>query len=826
MSHSLLKMGKVSARAVAILIFAIISIQSVKGQKFYIVTTPDSPCPVPGNESGSASGYGVMNGSGEGQRCFTLQQFVTNFANFSHINNFTLELEPGEHSLISFLFVHTIVSLTMMSEAATINCTPPHAGFELNILESVIIEGITFMGCRDIKVSYTDLLRFENSSLQLPEQGSLVLDFVLNATIIRSTFSESGNEIAALHIVNGSSVHVQDCIFSHLKTKAVHSAESTLVIDSSMFENISQIHSGFGSVIEADSYKGSAVIINCGFIRNGLGNGTLGIIFVLIINYGNGSIIHGNRFIQNTGRVFYIIIESDFNPVIIDQNLFDNNSGPGAALYANTVGASLTISQNNFTNNSDGAVNLLVYDSNVTISDCSFSSNTKLENGGAAVNVYKLDNNYPGYGSISLKILRSQFVDNSANGTGGALRISPPSSLQNLVSIELSTFSGNRAQSAGAVYIENCVNCTFGVNLTTFDNNMATEDHAGAVAIEGETMHLVFVLNSTFVNNTAPRSYAGAVYIDAAYTDMIGSTFLNNLAQYCGALALNSEDTDILQSAFISNSAVTDGGVICTFPGVNNVSILTGNFSHNHAGRNGGVLTTQLPVKKEYENKSISLRIQLYSYFDHNTAGAHGGVFATFTQSKFDVESTSFLNNQAGIEGGVMYVTGTNSSVTIFSDSLLGFNSATSRGGAISINGSSMFISDTHIFNNSADMGAVISACNSDVGTFPASLLSQREDQNFPNCVLYDVAENQPTSAAVTTATIPPTRAKHSNGIAVAIVIPIVCLLVLALFVVAVFAFAYWRGCLKCKKSVNIGADRYKVGKSDDPDYTPLMDNA
>ena len=95
--------------------------------------------------------------------------------------------------------------------------------------------------------------------------------------------------------------------------------------------------------------------------------------------------------------------------------------------------------------------------------------------------------------------------------------------------INSSIFSSNQAPQAGAVYIEAPVNCTFGINVTTFDNNMATEGHAGAVAIEGQIQE-VLLLNSTFTNNTAPHSCAGAVYIHAADTYMLGSNFLNNLA--------------------------------------------------------------------------------------------------------------------------------------------------------------------------------------------------------------------------------------------------------------------------------------------------------
>ena len=205
-----------------------------------------------------------------------------------------------------------------------------------------------------------------------------------------------------------------------------------------------------------------------------------------------------------------------------------------------------------------------------------------------------------------------------------------------------------------------------------------------------------------------------------------------------------------------------------------------------------------------------------------------------FIRSKFEIASTSFLNNRAGIEGGVMFVKGAYSSVNILQESRLGFNSATERGGVISINNSRVYIGDTHVFNNSADMGAVISACNSFVSSYPSDLLSRADNPDFPNCAFYVATKDRPSPlvttqhhAVVTTAvTVPPTRAKNSSrtDIGIAVGIPIVCLLGLALFAVAILVIVCWRRHLKCKKLASIG--RYGVKRSGDPDLAPLMENA
>ena len=124
----------------------------------------------------------------------------------------------------------------------------------------------------------------------------------------------------------------------------------------------------------------------------------------------------------------------------------------------------------------------------------------------------------------------------------------------------------------------------------------------------------------------------------------------------------------------------------------------------------------------------------------------------------------------------------TNNSVSTTSDNSQ--FSAVVRGGVIFINGSSFDLWYSHIFNNSVDLGAVISACSSDVN-FPHDILYH--DPNFPNCLLYDVIENRPSTEPVTTPTIPPTGTNLDTGIAVAV---IACFLVVVLILAAVLVYA------------------------------------
>ena len=175
--------------------------------------------------------------------------------------------------------------------------------------------------------------------------------------------------------------------------------------------------------------------------------------------------------------------------------------------------------------------------------------------------------------------------------------------------------------------------------------------------------------------------------------------------------------------------------------------------------------------------------------------GSQGGVFATFARSEFQISLSFFYNNHAGVEGGVIYMRNINSSV-IIDHTQLGFNSAAKNGGVVSINRSTLSSDNSPIFNNSADLGAVISACTSDVFFFPPNMLYQYSDPNFPNGLHYDVTENRPSTEAVTTPTIPPTGAHWSYTLRCwHCCCYCACLVVVVLFIAALLICAYYPKC-------------------------------
>lgn len=93
------------------------------------------------------------------------------------------------------------------------------------------------------------------------------------------------------------------------------------------------------------------------------------------------------------------------------------------------------------------------------------------------------------------------------------------------------------------------------------------------------------------------------------------------------------------------------------------------------------------------------------SNFDLNYVEGYGGVIAGYENSKINIDYSTFLNNNATKEGGVIYV---NESLMDINNSLF-FNSSASFGGAICNLKSKTNIKNTTFNNNSViyDGGAI-----------------------------------------------------------------------------------------------------------------------
>ena len=151
-------------------------------------------------------------------------------------------------------------------------------------------------------------------------------------------------------------------------------------------------------------------------------------------------------------------------------------------------------------------------------------------------------------------------------------------------------------------------------------------------------------------------------------------------------------------------------------------------FRNNHALIHGGVF---------HIDESCVLVDE--SLFLNNSATANGGVFYTYLHpSAYEVRRSEFSYNSAGEDGGVLYISRVNSRVTI-SQCVFTYNEASARGDVAALLGSSLYIdvNRTHIFNNTARLGGIISACNSEVNV-GAGELFMSADPVYSFCTLYD----------------------------------------------------------------------------------------
>ena len=264
-----------------------------------------------------------------------------------------------------------------------------------------------------------------------------------------------------------------------------------------------------------------------------------------------------------------------------------------------------------------------------------------------------------------------------------------------------------------------------------YDNT--AQNFGGAIHITG-TRSSISVLDGIFVKNTAVTLGGGAIYSNSHYSNVFisSSTFTHNTASYCSVLDVDEYyhfNVSIIDSVFTSNTAtgtLLGGGVACIRNA--SVTIRGSTYRNNHALLHGGV----------FHMDESHVLVDECSFLN-NSATANGGVFYTYLhRSAYEVRRSEFSYNSAGEDGGVLYIGRVNSRVTN-SQCVFTYNEASDRGGVAAMIGSSLYIdvNRAHIFNNTARLGGIISACNSEVNV-GAGELFMSADPVYSFCTLYD----------------------------------------------------------------------------------------
>ena len=479
-----------------------------------------------------------------------------------------------------------------------------------------------------------------------------------NATLINGKATEGGA------IYNDGSLTLSDVKLSDNTADSYGGAvfnNGHLVVSDSVFDSNDIVNRGSASVDYGGAaiynwYDGVLTVSGSNFTNN-IKNYKNGDNLVGAITTIGNATVSGSNFVNNSGRWGGAI------------------SATGAELRKNS--STLTVSNTIFRDNAAlyaGAV--YIWGSNYNIADCVFDNNTAFGKGNMTPN----------------------------NNNGGALVVSQVSKFNEPITgtISGSKFTNNKAQYGGAAYFnKGFVTITDSV----FENNIATAE-GGAVGFSRASVKdlVVSINNSSFVGNKAP--VAGAIFtnVDSKITNsnftkntaskggavlnengakltVDNSTFKDNAADSYGGAVLNNGELIVTNSVFDANdilnrgSAGVDHGGAAIYNWENaKLDISKSNFTNNiknyvNGDRLVGAVTT-------IGNATIR-----DSYFVNNSGRWGGALAATGGVSgsainTISVDGTKFVNNTA-LYGGAMFVWASNYTI---SNSVFDNNSAFGKG--------------------------------------------------------------------------------------------------------------------------------------------------
>ena len=456
-----------------------------------------------------------------------------------------------------------------------------------------------------------------------------------NATLINGRAVEGGA------IYNDGSLTLSDVKLSDNAADGYGGAvfnNGELVVSDSVFDSNDVLNRGSASVDYGGAaiynwYDGVLTVSGSNFTNN-IKNYKNGDNLVGAITTIGNATVSGSNFVNNSGRWGGAI------------------SATGAELRKNS--STLTVSNTIFKDNSAlyaGAV--YIWGSNYNIADCVFDNNTAFGKGNMTPN----------------------------NNNGGALVVSQVSRFNEPITgtISGSKFTNNKAQYGGAAYFnKGFVTITDSV----FENNIATAE-GGAVGFSHASVKdlVVSINNSSFVGNKAP--VAGAIFtnVDSKITN---SNFINNSAAKIGGAICNVNDLTVENSKFVNNTPQAIHNFkelhlgIETFTDLQNaIGLVDGILTLDSdiamtddeaAGFVGGVAI----------NKNIRIDGKGHTIDAKNL----GRIFSIGEGFTVTLTNATLINGRA-VEGGAIYNDG---SLTL-SDVKLSDNAADGYGGAVFNNG-------------------------------------------------------------------------------------------------------------------------------------------
>lgn len=320
------------------------------------------------------------------------------------------------------------------------------------------------------------------------------------------------------------------------------------------------------------------------------------------------------------------------------------SSGNGGAIYAYgsnnerpyvDIDGSTFAANKAFNTKYGGGAVYLTNIKDPTITNCTFTANSAVFNGGAIAV----------YGGTVLTMTNNVFGGdtgadgNSAGNHGGVMYVA---SKGTTVIDEGSVFSNNTASNHGGVIFAGSGTI---VNITgaQFVGNEAAQN---AGAVYGYTNSQLEIKDSSFTANKAHGSKygGGAMYLSGSKTVIDGCDFTENVSDYCaGAVAAYSDsDLTVTDSTFTKNSAGASGG-------------------------NGGGALYLSGGKVELDGVT----------FTENYSNKNGGAFCAYGEVQVTVKNMTATSNNAKTSGGAIYIGSAGTVVGIYGGSATGNTSKT-----------------------------------------------------------------------------------------------------------------------------------------------------
>ena len=476
---------------------------------------------------------------------------------------------------------------------------------------------------------------------------SMTKDGVGNETIFVECSTRSGR----FHISETASVSINGLHFIGCGSNNV-SQVNWLTITSSTFQGVQE-----GNTVLVLNKVSAATIVSCSFLSNSLhypiigsnnfpGDEILDYVYqrstpsgMLYVAFSNVSII-SSKFMHNRADIGGALV-ADNSSLYLARSTYSNNTANFGGVMV-TSGSTIDMDNNTFINNValiGGA--MVTYNDTFTISSTIFNNNNADVEGGVMIML--------GLGDSSFIISTSTFSNNTA-GFGGVMYTFYDASFN----ISNSTFSNNTAYFAGGVMVTSC-DSSFTISNSTFTNNRA-DNIGGVMVISGDSSLISgdsFFSTSVFVNNKATTS--GGVF-------------------WCAC----SEGTLNIRNSNFSLNAVSNQGGGLIFIRQYSTHITNGTFDKN----NGSLYTFN-------SNLNFSGHLTFENSMEPVIAGngvtsQEGGAITSFQSTViFTRESVAHFSNNRASDGGALLAT--ESTITIYGQTIIANNMANSSGGGISL---------------------------------------------------------------------------------------------------------------------------------------------